>query len=349
MKKPEELARQNIDAMLMQAGWDVQDRERLNLDASQGVVIREFSMASGAADYLMFVDGEAVGTVEAKKEGETLTGVEEQSAKYRAALPDKLPAARLSLPFAYESTGIESQFTSELDPVPRSRPLFYFHRPDMLTVSLEQSPDGIPSEQNNTLRARLRRLPPLIATGLRDCQVEAITKLEQSFALNKPRALIQMATGSGKTYTAVSSIYRLIKFAGAKRVLFLVDRANLARQTLNEFLQYQTPDDGRKFTELYNVQHLQHNSIDPVAKVCITTIQRLYSILSGEPELDSAEEERSLFDEDNEIDSQTAKEVCYNPSFPLRPLTSSLPMNVTAASITSGAACSNTSMLSSLA
>jgi type I restriction enzyme R subunit len=315
--KPEELARQKIDAMLTQAGWAVQDRQRLNLNASRGVAIREFSVMTGAADYLLFVEGDAVGIIEAKKEGETLTGVEEQSYKYRTAVPDNLPAARIPLPFAYESTGVETRFTSDLDPIPRSRPLFCFHRPETLAEWLEQSPEGISSEQNNTLRARLRRLPPLITTGLRDCQVEAITKLEQSLALNKPRALIQMATGSGKTYTAVSSVYRLIKFAGAKRVLFLVDRANLARQTLNEFIQYQTPDDGRKFTELYNVQHLQHNSIDAVANVCITTIQRLYSILTGEPEFDSAEEERSLFDEDEEIESQPPKEVRYNPNVPI--------------------------------
>ena len=315
--KPEELARQKIDTMLAQAGWAVQDRQRLNLYASRGVAIREFSVTSGAADYLLFVDGDAVGIIEAKKEGETLTGVEEQSYKYRTGVPDNLPVARIPLPFAYESTGIETQFTSDLDPVPRSRPLFCFHRSETLAKWLEQSPEGIPSEQNNTLRARLRRLPPLVTTGLRDCQIEAITKLEQSLALNKPRALIQMATGSGKTYTAVSSIYRLIKFAGAKRVLFLVDRANLARQTLNEFLQYQTPDDGRKFAELYNVQHLQHNSIDPVAKVCITTIQRLYSILTGEPELDPEAEERSLFDEDDEIENQLPKEVRYNPNVPI--------------------------------
>ncbi len=315
--KPEDLARQKIDEMLAQAGWTVQDRARLNLYASRGVAIREFSMPTGAADYLLFLDGEAVGTIEAKKVGETLTGVEEQSDRYRAALPGGLPAARLPLPFAYETTGIETHFTSYLDPVPRSRPLFNFHQPETLAEWLEQSPEGVPNEQNNTLRARLRRLPPLLTAGLRDCQVEAITKLEQSYALNKPRALIQMATGSGKTYTAVSSIYRLIKFAGAKRVLFLVDRSNLARQTLNEFLQYQTPDDGRKFTELYNVQHLQHNSIDPVAKVCITTIQRLYSILSGEPEFDATEEERSLFDDDTDVESQLPKEVRYNPNVPI--------------------------------
>src|SRR6266568_5064374 len=135
--------------------------------------------------------------------------------------------------------------------------------------------------------------------------------LERSFAEDRPRALIQMATGSGKTYMAVSSIYRLIKFAGAKRVLFLVDRSNLARQTLNEFQQYETPDDGRKFTELYNVQHLQSNTIDTVSRVCVTTIQRLYSILSGEAELNPEEEERSMFEDDAEADTQPPKEVRY--------------------------------------
>src|SRR5947207_8863805 len=232
-------------------------------------------------------------------------------------LPGGLPAARIPLPFTYETTGIETRFTCHLEPEPRSRPVFAFHRPETLAEWLAQAPEDVPNEQNDTLRARLHRLPLLVTTGLRDCQVEAITKLEQSFALNKPRALIQMTMGSGKTYTAVSSIYRLIKFAGAKRVLFLVDRSNLARQTLNEFQQYVTPDDGRKFTELYNVQHLQHNSIDSVAKVCITTIQRLYSVLSGEPELDPAEEEQSLFDLDSDVESQPPKEVRYNPAVPI--------------------------------
>src|SRR5438270_738745 len=315
--KPEEQARQKIDDLLTQAGWAVQDRDRFNLSASRGVAIREFSLSTGAADYLLFVDREAVGTIEAKKVGETLIGVEEQSAKYRMGLPGGLPAARIPLPFSYETTGIETRFTSHLEPEPRSRPVFAFHQPETLAEWLAHAPEDVPDEQNQTLRARLRHMPPLPTTGLRDCQVEAITNLERSLAQNRPRALIQMATGSGKTYTAVSSIYRLIKFGGAKRVLFLVDRSNLARQTLNEFQQYVTPDDGRKFTELYNVQHLQHNSIDSVAKVCITTIQRLYSVLSGEPELAPTEEERSLFDLDSDIDSQPPKEVRYNPAVPI--------------------------------
>src|SRR5436305_6972139 len=105
--KPEERARQNIDELLMQAGWFVQDFQRFNLSAGTGVAIREFSVMSGATDYLLFVKREAVGVIEAKKEGQTLTGVEEQSMKYRTGLPHDLPASRLPLPFSYESTGID--------------------------------------------------------------------------------------------------------------------------------------------------------------------------------------------------------------------------------------------------
>ena len=315
--KPEERARERIDSLLAQAGWLVQDFERMNLGASHGVAVREFSLPSGTADYLLFIDYEPVGIIEAKKAGQTLIGVEEQSSKYLTNLPDILSTARSTLPFSYETTGIETRFTNHLDPEPRSRQVFAFHQPKTLAEWLTQAPPGMPNEQNDTLRARLRRLPALPRANLRDCQVEAITNLERSFAQNHSRSLIQMATGSGKTFTAVSSVYRLIKFAGARRVVFLVDRADLGRQTLKEFQQYVTPDDGRKFTELYNVQHLQSNRIDPVARVCITTIQRLYSILKGEPELDPALEEQSLFELDAALLRQQPREVQYNPAVPI--------------------------------
>ena len=139
-------------------------------------------------------------------------------------------------------------------------------------------------------------LPPLAETGLWAAQFRAITNLEESLAANRPRALIQMATGSGKTFTAANVAYRLVKFADAQRVLFLVDRANLGRQTLKEFQGFTTPDDGRKFTELYNVQHLSSNRIDPVARVTISTIQRVYSILRGEPDLDPELDEHSPYE-----------------------------------------------------
>ena len=305
--KPEEKARQKIDQQLAASGWVVQDLRQLNLGASLGVAVREFPLKSGNADYLLFVDRNAVGVVEAKPEGTTLSGVADQSAKYIAGLPENIPHVHEPLTFAYESTGTETFFRDERDPNPRSRRLFAFHKPETLSEW---------GSQGDTLRDRLKRLPPLITAGLRDCQIQAIENLEESFAGARPRALIQMATGSGKTYTAVSSTYRLVKFANARRVLFLVDRSNLGRQTLREFQQYITPDDGRKFTELYNVQWLTTNTLDPVSRVCITTIQRLYSMLSGEPELEDSEiEEQSVFD--TLPQDVGPKEVSYNPNIPI--------------------------------
>ena len=307
--KPEDSARKNIDRQLEAAGWRIQDRENLNLGASQGVAIREFPLESGWADYLLCVNRKAVGVVEAKPEGTTLSGVAEQSQKYITGVPESIPHVGNPLPFAYETTGIETFFRDERDPYPRSRQIFAFHQPQTLQEWIEEK---------RTLRARLLHLPPLIKAPLRDCQIEAIEGLDQSFQEARPKALIQMASGSGKTYTAISFIYRLIKFAKAERVLFLVDRSNLGRQTAREFQQYSTPDDGRKFTELYNVQHLRSNKIDKVNKVCITTIQRLYSMLSGEPEYHKDDEEGSLFDTSPErFDREQQKEIIYNPNIPI--------------------------------
>lgn len=306
MTTPESLARETIDDLLVAAGWVVQDVQQLNLGAGIGVAVREFPLKTGYADYLLFVDRKAVGVIEAKPEGTTLTGVADQSGKYLVGLPDHLPHVGDKLPFAYESTGIETFFRDERDPDPRSRRVFAFHTPKQLHDWLAQ---GCP------LRTRLRMMPPLVTAGLRDCQVEAITNLEQSLADNRPRALIQMATGSGKTFTSVSFIYRLLKYAGAKRVLFLVDRRGLGKQTFQEFQQYRTPDDGRLFTELYNVQHLTSNTVDPVSRVCITTIQRLYSMLRGDAEFDSELEEQSGYDV---LQADTRpKEVSYNPALPI--------------------------------
>ena len=299
--KPEDSARQHIDQLLTAAGWTIQDRKQMNLGASQGVAVREYPMSSGTTDYLLFIDRRAVGVIEAKPEGTTLSGVSEQTEKYLRGIPPILPCHRKPLPFGYESTGVETFFRDLRDPDSRPRPVFAFHKPEILLKWIQQP---------LTLRYNLQRLPELEKQGLRDCQIEAITKLEESFAADRPRALIQMATGSGKTYTAVSFVYRLIKHAGAKRILFLVDRSNLGRQTLKEFQQYTTPDDGRKFTELYNVQHLTTNRIDEVSNVCITTIQRLYSMLKGDSDFDEENESESLFNLGS--GNQPAAEVEYN-------------------------------------
>jgi type I restriction enzyme R subunit len=326
---PEQQARQEIDRLLTAAGWHVCGVSDANIHAARGVAIREFALDGGYgyADYLLYVDGKAAGVIEAKKAGVPLIGVEHQSGRYVQGLPAALPAWRRPLPFAYESTGIETHFTSGLDPEPRSRPVFAFHQPATLADWL----GGLPPQRTvpvtggvhdapptDTFRRRLRSMPELITEWgdqkLWPAQIQAIRNLEKSLAADKPRALIQMATGSGKTFTAISAIYRLIKFAGARRVLFLVDRGNLGRQAKKEFDQYVSPVNNYKFGEEYIVQHLASNQLDRTARVCISTIQRMYSMLKGR-ELPEDEEERStagvegLFREVEPID--------YNPAFPI--------------------------------
>ena len=304
---PEQKARGEIDADLKAAGWIVQDLEDLDLTAGRGIAVREFPMKSGfgSADYLLYLDRRAVGAIEAKAEG-TLTGVEAQSAKYAAGLPDNLPAHKRPLPFLFESNGSVTYFTNGLDPIPRSRQIFNFPRPETLADWVMQAAQ---------LRARLKQLPPLDETRPWKVQTRAIRNLEAYFAKADQRAIIQNATGSGKTFTAVNVVYRLLKFGGAKRILLLVDRGNLGKQTEDEFANFEPPDDPRKFPQLYTVQRLKTSSINPAAKVVITTIQRLYSMLKGETEFDPGNEEGSAFDSAKPWQGEPP-EVAYNASIP---------------------------------
>ncbi len=286
---PEDRARQKIDKLLNAAGWRIQDRGETNLAAPGGTAIREFPMPGfGEADYLLFVDGKALGVIEAKREGETLTHVERQTEKYSTGLPDYIEAPIKPLPFRYESTGAETRFTNGLEPDAASHHTFAFHKPETLAEWAGKE----------AVKARLQKMPPLAEEGLRAAQVKAIKNLEVSLAHGDRRALIQMATGGGKTFTACNFIYRLIKYAGARRILFLVDRNNLGRQAHKEFQAFKAPDEQRPFTELYNVQHMQSNKLDSVAKVCITTIQRLYAMLRGE-ELDPELEEQAGYTQES--------------------------------------------------
>jgi type I restriction enzyme R subunit len=304
---PEAKARETIDSKLEAAGWVVQDMKRVNLNAARGVAVREYPTDTGPADYVLFVDRVAMGVIEAKRdeEAENITAHEAQTARYaQAALKWRVDTT--PLPFLFESTAQIIRFTDGRDPAPRSRELFQFFRPEHLARGFTE-PD--------TLRRRLaEKMPPLPERNLRDCQVSAVTGLEASLAQNKPRALVHMATGAGKTFTAITAVYRLLKFAGAKRILFLVDTRNLGKQAHQEFMAYTPPDDGRKFTELYNVQRLASSAIDPHAQVCISTIQRMYSILSNEA-IDASAEDVSL-NELRQNDAQ-AKWVRYNPAVPV--------------------------------
>ncbi len=281
-QNPEQIARDRIDKMLTVSGWIVQSKNKVDLSASKGIAVREYQTDVGPADYVLFVDKKPAGIIEAKREeeGHRLTVVEEQSKDYANA---KLKYLQNDpLPFVYESTGIITRFTDFRDPKPRGRNIFNFHKPETIAEWIKKG---------DSLRTRILNLPKLDPTGLRPAQIVAIENLEQSFKNNRPKALIQMATGAGKTFTAATFIYRLLKFVDAKRILFLVDTKNLGEQAEQEFMTYQPTDDNRKFTELYNVQRLSSSYIASDSQVCISTIQRLYSILKGEELEDSAEEE----------------------------------------------------------
>lgn len=300
---PETKARITIDENLKLAGYVVQDLKDMNLSISRGVAVREYPTDIGPVDYVLFVDGNAVGVVEAKRTemGQDMTSVETQSGGYANA---KLKWVKNEpLRFVYETTDVVTYFTDLKDEKYRSRKIFNFHRPEQLARWIKEDKDGF-----STLRNRLKNYPELNKTGYRDCQIVAIENLEKSFGENRPRALIQMATGAGKTFTAVSFVYRLLKYAKAKRILFLVDTKNLGKQAESEFIGYKPNDDARLFGELYNVQKLNSSYISESSNVCISTIQRMYSILRGE-ELDESLEESVLF-------KFKPKEIKYNKDVP---------------------------------
>ena len=309
-QNPEQIARDKIDTMLREAGWLVQSKNEVDLGANRGVAVREYQAASGFADYVLFVNRKPVGIIEAKKEdeGHKLTAAEDQAVEYANA---KLKYLNNDpLPFVFESTGTVTRFRDLRDPKPRGRNIFWFYKPETLAEWLQK---------DKSLRARLLSIPSLNEAELRPAQIKAIKNLEVSFKKNRPKALIQMATGAGKTFTAATFVYRLLEHAKAKRILFLVDTKNLGEQAEQEFMAFQPNESNRKFTELYNVQRLTSSYIASDSQVCISTIQRMYAILKGE-ELDENAEDSNP-NESTWMEHQRGKKqawpVEYNPKVPI--------------------------------
>ncbi|OSP45218.1 restriction endonuclease [Streptomyces sp. 13-12-16] len=313
-------AREAIDEMLHAAGWVVQDRDQVNPGENQGVAVREFTLATGRADYVLYVDGRIVGVIEAKREGDHLSSAVEQNDRYAAGVlkEHRLAVWRETEPFAfrYATTGTETYFINRLDPDARSREVFYFHRPETVAAWMRRA-DKTPAAP--TFRAALRRLPVLEPNGLRLAQIDAISGLEKSLGEDRSRALIQMATGAGKTFTAVAQTYRLLKHAKARRVLFLVDRNNLGRQAYDEFRKFTTPDDGRKLSDIYNVDRLGAAGLQDTSSVVICTIQKMYSLLRGETLVDDeqADEASDSTAYEDTYATDLPIEVSYNPKVPI--------------------------------
>lgn len=282
---PEEKARCVIDDKLCQSGWVIQDLQKLNLSDSLGVAVREFPTSTGAIDYALFVDGKPVGSIEAKREeaGQSITDVEVQSECY-AKSTFKWIKNDYAIRFVYEATDKLIRFTDYNDIKYRSRAVFSFHRPETLFEWIHQL---------DTIRNNMKHFPMLDAKGFRNCQINAINNLEQSFAENRPKALVQMATGAGKTFTAITAAYRLLKYGNMKRILFLVDTKGLGEQAEREFLAYTPNDDPRSFSKIYGVRRLKSSYIPGDVQICISTIQRMYSILKEEAFLKEEQSERN--------------------------------------------------------
>ncbi len=303
---PEQKSRLTIDRKLVDSGWVIQDVKALNLSASLGVAIREFPTSTGPVDYALFIEGVHVGIIEAKKNeaGENITAVEGQSSRY-ANSTFKWIKSIYRIRFAYEATDKLTRFTDYNDIKYRSRTVFSFHRPETLNALLKQV---------DTVRNNMKSFPKFDPSGFRKCQIAAIENLDKSFADNRPKALVQMATGAGKTFTAITAAYRLLKYGKMNRILFLVDTKGLGEQAEREFLAYKPTDDQRPFSQIYGVHRLKSSYIPDGVQICISTIQRMYSILKGD-ELDESAEETS-FNEFVTADSKAPKEVVYNEKYP---------------------------------
>lgn len=301
--KPEQKARLQIDRQLEVSGWRV-SKDKNAWRNGDAVAIEEWIFPNGIrADYLLFVEGKAIAVIEAKPAQTLMGGIHHQADQYAASLDGLTPAWCRPLPFIYVANGTVVLYADRRDKYSRQRLVFSFHRPETL---IRWAKEG-----DSTLQNRLMSLPDISLPSelnLRQCQIEAIENLEDAFKEQKRRAYLHVATGAGKTYTACTFCHRLVKYARARRILFLVDRGNLGVQAYGEFSNWAVPETDRKFSEEYEVLRLTRNRIEGNPRVVISTIQRVYSILTHADD--------NSVDDDTLSENDTPKEAVYNAELP---------------------------------
>lgn len=278
--KPEEKARVKIDQMFEDAGWKVVDRDFYSPTITAAAIREGLLEGNREADYFLFLNGKAVGVLEAKRKEVNVASdwVSDQAERYTRYVPKCYQAFARPLPFIYLSNGENTYFRdcriedSDLEEINR------IHTPKEMVKML-----GI----NDPYAG----LPTLKKKGLRDCQYEAITELENSFRAGQNRALIVLATGAGKTYTACLAAYRFLAYTPMKRILFLVDRNNLGKQAEGEFGMFRLTENGDPFNTIYTVNRLKSNKVPSDSNVVISTIQRLFSLLTGQEIVDNDDDD----------------------------------------------------------
>ena len=293
---PEEKARVKIDQMFEDAGWQVVDRDFYSPTITAAAIREGLLNGNREADYFLFINGKAIGVLEAKRAevDVTSTKVCEQTEMYARSVPDCYQAWRKPLPFGYQSNGEETYFRDFRESDGGMELINRIHTPKELCKML-----GIVDVYAG--------LPTLKKKGLRDCQFEAITELEKSFRAGQNKALMVLATGSGKTYTACLASYRFLAYTPMRRILFLVDRNNLGKQAEGEFGMFRLTENGDPFNTIFTVNRLKSAKIPSDSNVVISTIQRLFSLLKGEDITDT--------DNDDEA-TDTPVELPENPTLP---------------------------------
>lgn len=294
---PEEKARVKIDQMFEDAGWKVVDRDFYSPTITAAAIREGLLEGNREADYFLFINGKAVGVLEAKREEVDVVSdvVCEQAIRYTRYVPECYQAYERPLPFIYVSNGVNTYFRdcrikdSDLEEINR------IHTPKEMVKML-----GITDPYAG--------LPTLQKKGLRDCQYEAISELEYSFRTGQNRALLVLATGAGKTYTACMASYRFLAYTPMKRILFLVDRNNLGKQAEGEFGMFRLTENGDPFNTIYTVNRLKSNKVPSESNVVISTIQRLFSLLTGQEIVDN--------DDDDEDDATGEVELPGNIQLP---------------------------------
>lgn len=290
---PEEKARIKIDQWFADAGWEVINRDEYE-PTSTAVAIREGLLKDNLeADYFLFINGKAVGVLEAKREETDAFSsiVCEQAALYAKSVPNIYQTYQKPLPFIFTSNGKELYFCD-------------FREQDHYFKQIMTIPTPHELVKKLGINDYFAGLPTLRKKGLRDCQYEAITELEKSFRSGQKRALMVLATGAGKTYTACLAAYRMLSYTPTRRVLFLVDRNNLGKQAEGEFGTFRLTEDGEAFNTIFTVNRLRSSSIPSDSNVVISTIQRLFSFLKGE----------TIEDNDEDDENEPAEEVILPPN-----------------------------------
>lgn len=237
--------KKRIDQQLKATGWlIVPYSEGMDLSGLTNHAIEELQTNNGPADYALVVNGKLLGVVEAKKLEVGAANVLEQAKRYSKGANKTIGEwNQYHVPFLYSSNGELIYYLDARDSKNLSRQIFGFHTPEAMETLFNS---------NRETALQWLKDKPINNPWIRPYQKEAIQAFENNLEDGKRLMLLAMATGTGKTFTTVNLVYRMLASGYAKRILFLVDRKSLAAQAVTAFASFDTPRN-IKFKEEYEL------------------------------------------------------------------------------------------------